>query len=154
MADVKLVVETLLTQHGLPFEPTAIRLPRKQVPRRHETLCLGLMFTDGVVEPQPAITRALRETSANLQEAGHEVVAFSPFDCWEVARSTWQLWFQIGAKETLALIAASEEPLYPTFKWYLETFDIKSSLYQSCSSSTLSKPNGDINSQKHDMTQK
>lgn len=29
------------------------------------------------------------------------------------------------AKETLAIVASSGEPLYPTFKWYLETFDIK-----------------------------
>jgi hypothetical protein len=37
----------------------------------------------------------------------------------------WRLWFQTGAKETLALVASSGEPLYPTFEWYLKTFDIK-----------------------------
>ncbi|KAJ9609603.1 hypothetical protein H2200_005931 [Cladophialophora chaetospira] len=126
MADVKLVTEILLTHYGLPFEPTAVRLPWKQIPAPAEKLSFGLMTSDSCVTPQPSIARALREIAEKLREAGHEVIEFSPpFDCWEVARSTWRLWFQTGAKETLALVASSGEPLYPTFKWYLETFDIK-----------------------------
>ncbi|KAH0837145.1 putative amidase [Fonsecaea pedrosoi] len=131
MADVKLVAEILLTHHGLPFEPTAVRMPWQQLPAKTEKLCIGLLATDGCVTPQPPIARALEETAANLRAAGHEggvyiVIEFQPpFDCWEVAQATWRLWFQTGAKETLDLVASSGEPLYPTFKWYLETFNIQ-----------------------------
>ncbi|KIY00802.1 uncharacterized protein Z520_03468 [Fonsecaea multimorphosa CBS 102226] len=126
MTDVKLVAEILLTHHGLPFEPTAVRMPWKQLPTKTEKLCLGLLTTDGCVTPQPPIARALQETAVSLREAGHEVIEFKlPFDCWEVAQDTWRLWFQTGAKETVDLVASSGEPLYPTFKWYLETFHIK-----------------------------
>ncbi|EXJ68811.1 uncharacterized protein A1O5_07742 [Cladophialophora psammophila CBS 110553] len=126
MADVKLAAEILLTHYGLPFEPTAVRMPWKQLPANKERLCVGLLATDGCVTPQPPIARALQETAENLRAAGHEVIEFKPpFDCWEVAQATWRLWFQTGAKETIDLVASSGEPLYPTFKWYLETFNIK-----------------------------
>ncbi|KIX02806.1 uncharacterized protein Z518_08749 [Rhinocladiella mackenziei CBS 650.93] len=87
---------------------------------------LAEILLNGCVEPQPPIARALRETAAQLKKAEHEVMEFkTPFDCWEVAQATWRLWFQTGAKETLTLVASSGEPIYSTFKWYLETFDIK-----------------------------
>ncbi len=104
MADVKMVVEILLTHHGLPFEPTAVQLRWKQVVPRNEKLCFGLMVMDGVVHPQPPIARALRETATKLRDAGHEgtnhiilrirnlmaaVIEYSPpFDCWEATVAT------------------------------------------------------------------
>lgn len=35
-------------------------------------LKLGVIFDDGVVKPQPPITRALREVTRKLAAAGHE----------------------------------------------------------------------------------
>jgi amidase len=72
IADVKMVTEILLTHYGLPFEPTAVRLPWKKIAAKTEKLCFGLMSTDGCVTPQPPIARALKETAARLRAAGHE----------------------------------------------------------------------------------
>ena len=75
MADVKLVAEILLSHYGLEFEPTAVPMDWKQIPAKTGKLCFGLMTTDGVVEPQPPIARALENTAAKLREAGHEGTA-------------------------------------------------------------------------------
>ncbi|KAJ9628213.1 hypothetical protein H2204_009473 [Knufia peltigerae] len=128
MSDLKLVTEILLTHHGLPFETTAVPMPwRKQIrAQQGDKLCFGLMTTDDCVTPHPPIARALQETAAKLRSAGHEVIEFKPpFDCWEIAHATWQLWFQTGAKETIDLVESSGEPIYSTFQWYLDFFKIK-----------------------------
>ena len=74
MSDLKLVTEILLTHYGLPFEPTAVRMPwkKKQLDTIQGKLCFGLMTTDGCVTPQPPVARALQETAAKLRHAGHE----------------------------------------------------------------------------------
>ena len=73
MSDLKLVTEILLTHYGLPFEPTAVRMPwKKQLGPKQGKLCFGLMTTDGCVTPQPPVARALQETAAKLRHAGHE----------------------------------------------------------------------------------
>ncbi|EXJ92898.1 hypothetical protein A1O3_01452 [Capronia epimyces CBS 606.96] len=58
MAHVKLVIDVLLTHHGLDFEPTTVPMPWKQVPPREGKLCFGLIITDGCVDPQPPIARS------------------------------------------------------------------------------------------------
>ncbi|OAP53724.1 hypothetical protein AYL99_12096 [Fonsecaea erecta] len=126
IADIKLGTEVLLSLYGLPYDTTAVPLAWKNVPPKTGKLCFGLMTTDGVVEPHPPCSRALRETAAKLRAAGHEVIEFQPpFNCWEAADTTWRLWFQTGAKESKGLVASAGEPLYPTFSWYLETFNIQ-----------------------------
>ncbi|KIV81473.1 hypothetical protein PV11_03658 [Exophiala sideris] len=44
----------------------------------NKKLRIGLMTTDGVVQPSPAIARALRTTADALMSAGHEVVEITP----------------------------------------------------------------------------
>lgn len=72
IADLKLATEVLLTHHGLAFEPTAVRLPWKDISTKTGKMSFGLMATDACVTPQPPIARALNDTAAKLREAGHE----------------------------------------------------------------------------------
>lgn len=48
-----------------------------------------------------------------------------PFDCWSVALTTWKLYFQAGAAEVTATLAASGEAMLPSLSFHLETFEIK-----------------------------
>ena len=49
----------------------------------------------------------------------------APFDCWEVALTTWKLYFQTGAAEQKATLAEGGEPMIPSLKRHMEIFDIK-----------------------------
>lgn len=48
-----------------------------------------------------------------------------PFDCWEVAITTWKLFFQTGAAEQRATLAKGGDPMIPSLKRLLEIYDIK-----------------------------
>lgn len=38
----------------------------------------GLIMDNGIVKPTPPVTRALLETKAALEKAGHKVIEWSP----------------------------------------------------------------------------
>ena len=48
-----------------------------------------------------------------------------PFDCWEVALTTWKLYFQTGAAEQKATLAKGGESMIPSLQLHMEIFDIK-----------------------------
>lgn len=84
MADLSLLTKIILTHKTLPYEPTCIpgswdstssSLGRK--------LSIGIMMSDGVVDPHPPITRALRETADKLRAAGHEGISTNHEYTWE-----------------------------------------------------------------------
>ena len=72
MADVKLLVKLILTHPTIPYEPTCIPGSWLDIPPADKRLKVGVMSTDGVVDPHPPIQRALRETAEKLRAAGHE----------------------------------------------------------------------------------
>jgi amidase len=48
-----------------------------------------------------------------------------PFDCWEVALTTWKLYFQTGAAEQKTTLAKGGESMIPSLQHHIEIFDIK-----------------------------
>lgn len=66
------VVTKLLTQHAtyIGYEPTAISLSWREVAMEPK-LVFAIMKTDKVVMPHPPVLRALAETAAKLEAAGH-----------------------------------------------------------------------------------
>ena len=123
MEDLKLLTKLILTHPTLPYEPTTMPGFWDETPSPSGKLRIGLLSTDGIVDPHPPIQRALRETASKLEAAGHEVVDFVvPFDLWEAALTTWALYFQTGAKEHIAIMEAAEEPWIPQFKHNYEVF--------------------------------
>jgi amidase len=84
------------------------------------------MVTDGVVDPHPPVTRALNEVASKLRAAGHDVIEFKPpVDLWQAALTTWALYFQTGAKEIKAALAASGEPPIAQFQHNLDVFQTR-----------------------------
>lgn len=125
MSDLKLLVKLVVTHPTLPYEPTCISgFWKETLPKTK--LTVGILATDGIVEPHPPVVRALREVATSLQAAGHQVIEFKPpIDLWEAALTTWTLYFQNGANETKTALAASGEPLIPQFKHYLDVFKVR-----------------------------
>ena len=126
MEDLKLFTRLILTHSTLPHEPTTMPGFWNETPAVHRKLRIGIMSTDGVVDPHPPIQRALKETASMLQASGHEVVQFvRPFDMWEAALTTWALYYQTGAKEHKKLAAETGEPFISQFTHNLEVFKTK-----------------------------
>jgi amidase len=104
MTDLQMLVKLLLTHPTLPYEPTCIPGSWMEDLPEMQKLKVGIMYSDGIVDPHPPIQRALRETAEKLRAAGHEgtknvtvkllllmvpVFEFKPpFDLWEAAETT------------------------------------------------------------------
>lgn len=126
LEDIRIFVRLLATHPTLPHDPSAIVGIWDDAPKTPKKLRVGVWMTDGVVEPHPPIRRALRETTAKLLAAGHELIDFRfPFDLWQAALTTWALYLQTGAKEHKGLLQAAGEPGIAQFISYLNTFESK-----------------------------
>ncbi|KAF4124510.1 amidase [Geosmithia morbida] len=85
-------------------------------------LKIAVMWWDGVVQPHPPMTRALREVSEACRKAGFEV---SDWDAesldhkkgWDIISS---LYFPDGGKEVLDLMESSGEPVLPLTKFIIQ----------------------------------
>ena len=85
-------------------------------------LKIAVQWWDGVVQPHPPMTRALREVSEACRKAGMEVV---DWDCekldhkkgWEILSS---LYWPDGGDEVLGIIKDSGEPILPLTKFIIQ----------------------------------
>lgn len=76
---------------------------------------VAIQWWDGVVQPHPPMTRALREVAEHCRNAGMEVVDWDCEDLnhqegWDILSA---LYFPDGGKEVLNLIAKGGEPVLP-----------------------------------------
>ena len=72
LADLKLLVKLILTHPTLPYEPTCIPGSWVDIKTSDKKLKIGVLSSDGVVDPHPPIQRALKETAEKLRAAGHD----------------------------------------------------------------------------------
>lgn len=59
-------------------DPYVVPIPWREV-QLPEQLCFGMIVDNGLVRPTPPVQRALRETKAALEAAGHKVVEWTPY---------------------------------------------------------------------------
>jgi len=72
MPDLKLFANLILTHPTLPFEGSCLPGSWREVETASRKLKVGFLLTDGVVQPHPPITRALKESVDKLKAAGHD----------------------------------------------------------------------------------
>ncbi|OQE36751.1 hypothetical protein PENCOP_c011G08448 [Penicillium coprophilum] len=77
LATTEYFMESLLASSPWDLDPSVVPIPWRQdlaTPSVGRKLKLGVVFDDGVVKPQPPVTRAMHETVDALRAAGHEVI--------------------------------------------------------------------------------
>jgi Asp-tRNA(Asn)/Glu-tRNA(Gln) amidotransferase A subunit family amidase len=80
--DLAYFTRSVIGMQPWKYDPSVHPLAwRPEVEKEYSTktkLRVGIMRTDGVVDPSPACTRALEKTEAALRLAGHEIVEIEP----------------------------------------------------------------------------
>ncbi|EXJ81452.1 hypothetical protein A1O3_07744 [Capronia epimyces CBS 606.96] len=132
-------IKTLIDQKPWLDDPSLLPMPWKYTPgsgsgsastnesylRKPDgsrKLKIGVLWSDGVVQPHPPVTRALRELTAKLQAACPDTVEFvdwTPYRhdlAWDIISS---LYFCDGAAQDSAAIASSGEPWLPLSKFII-----------------------------------
>ncbi|KAF4458309.1 general amidase, partial [Fusarium albosuccineum] len=85
-------------------------------------LKIAVQWWDGIVQPHPPMTRALREVAEACKKAGMEVV---DWDCEPLFhRKSWEilsaLYWPDGGEEALGLLEATGEPILPLTKFIIQ----------------------------------
>jgi amidase len=77
LRDILLFSETVVGAEPWFHDPRCLPIPWRTVEKKKK-LKIGVMWNDGSVLPTPPVTRALKETVAKLEAAGHEIVEWKP----------------------------------------------------------------------------
>lgn len=115
-AAVKLVFKSLLSQQPWLHDPNVIEIPWRQsieddVKNNAKQLSFGLFASDGMVNPQPPVARAIRMVAEALEKAGHKVVPWESPEHHEGMLTTVTSWGYDGGKDIFDSFALSgEEP--------------------------------------------
>ncbi|KAL6866501.1 hypothetical protein ACO1O0_002612 [Amphichorda felina] len=93
-------------------------LSTTQAPR---PLKIGIMMNDGVITPQPPVTRALEWARARLEGLpGIEVSTFEPHGMSEAMRNIRLAYWPDSGNGTRKALAAAGEPVYPLTEWIMK----------------------------------
>lgn len=85
MDAIELWVKVVLASNPVERDPGVYNLPLREV-KLPEKLCFGIIMDDGIVKPTPAVTRALLESKAALEAAGHKVIEYTPYNTEEAGQ--------------------------------------------------------------------
>ena len=72
-------------------------------------LTIGLLVSDGLVDPLPPIVRSLQETARALEAAGHKVIPWKPLSHQEVMEVVIPMYLIDGGNKLRALLKEGDE---------------------------------------------
>ncbi|KAF5097921.1 hypothetical protein D0Z00_002218 [Geotrichum galactomycetum] len=118
LAIVELVTKVILDARPWKARPELIAKPwaPEAVLAGKKTVRVGVLHSDGVVNPQPPVARALKEVEAKLKAAGVvgdielEIVPFTPYKHDEAWRIISSLYFEDGGAASIAFLRKTGEP--------------------------------------------
>ncbi|GAV55902.1 hypothetical protein ZYGR_0AZ00730 [Zygosaccharomyces rouxii] len=116
---------------GKPWahDPSCVPLPWNTSPELPAKIRVGVLFSDGIVTPFPAVTRAMHEVVENLEKNPHvEVVDLkkhwlSEEDMIKAIETVSTLYTCDGNRTQKELLYASGEPILPLTKFFFQQND-------------------------------
>ena len=117
---VRLLVKSVLSQDPWLYDPLVVEMPWREneyqevwerVNSSLGELTFGLMASDGLVNPQPPVARAVQIVVEAVQKAGHKVIDWKPPNHPDGLATTFKTWSFDGGKDVHEAFALSGEPL-------------------------------------------
>ncbi|KAI5204867.1 amidase [Aureobasidium subglaciale] len=123
LADLQLFCKVALAAEPWDYEPSLIDIPWRDVKREElpERLTIGVLWDDNTVTPHPPIQRALKETVAKLQAAGHRIVNWNPQHHAALLKWINTAYFLDGAEEYKSTLLQESDPPVPMIEWLINT---------------------------------
>ncbi len=118
---MELLMKTVLSKEPWRKDPSIIPMP--WTPHTFtKPLKIAVQWWDGVVQPHPPITRALKEVATACRNAGMQVIDWNceKLDhqkAWEI---TSALYWPDGGREALEFLDKHDDDLLPLTKWILQ----------------------------------
>lgn len=122
---VKFLVKSILSQNPWLYDPLVIEMPWREdhyqnvwdrVNSSLGELTFGVMKTDGIVNPQPPVTRAVQLVAKAVEKAGHKTIDWKPPSHADGLATTFSTWSYDGGKDIHDAFALSGEPISQQIK--------------------------------------
>lgn len=125
--DLELFCIAGLKHEPWKYEPSLIEMPWRAVHIADlpEKLRIGVIWSDGVVQPHPPITRALQHMVSALRDDGHTVIDWDTSLHKALEDITNSIYFLDGGDEYHQKLDEGKEPAVPIVKWLLDEKAVK-----------------------------
>lgn len=77
LEDITMYSKTIIDAQPWKVDPKTLPIPWRPAEPKPK-LKIAVLWNDGICRPTPPVTRALKETSEKLKNAGHDVVEWNP----------------------------------------------------------------------------
>jgi amidase len=120
---LRLVTKALLSKKPWLYDPMTHEIPWRSDQEQEITdlvkggdagkgkLCFGIIRSDGQVNPNPPVRRAIEEVVKKLEAAGHEVMAWTPPSHKPIVEEGSKTWIYDGGRDFKDAFALSGEPM-------------------------------------------
>ena len=119
---LKLAMKSLLSLEPWLYDPMVVDMPWRDAEEQkvHDLLkstsgkgqmAFGLMASDGIVNPDPPVRRAVMMTAEALKKAGHQIIEWKPPSHERLQDFTFKTWAYDGGQDVHDSFALSGEPL-------------------------------------------
>ncbi|KIW75355.1 hypothetical protein Z517_10096 [Fonsecaea pedrosoi CBS 271.37] len=123
----RLLTKAILSEKPWLYDPLTIDMPWRDAQEQaiHDIvkstsqgnrLSFGVLKTDGIVNPQPPVTRAVSMIADALSKAGHQIIEWKPPSHKTILDITFKTWGYDGGKDVHDAFALSGEPMSPQIK--------------------------------------
>ncbi|CAH0045746.1 unnamed protein product [Clonostachys solani] len=122
LRDMDLFMRVLTDAKPYLSDPRLIPIPWTGLSgEKKSPLKIGFMMNDGVIEPQPPVTKALMWAKDALEKTGSfEVKEFKPFKVAEAMKNIRLAYWPDGGQAVKAHLASTGEPMLPLTQWIIK----------------------------------
>lgn len=121
---VKLLTKAILSQKPWLYDPLVVELPWRDSQEQAildivksagssstAQLSFGVMKSDGVVKPQPPVSRAIEMVASALEKAGHKIIEWKPPSHERLLVISFKTWMYDGGKDVHEAFGLSGEDI-------------------------------------------
>ncbi|KIX10670.1 uncharacterized protein Z518_01754 [Rhinocladiella mackenziei CBS 650.93] len=124
---VRLLTKSILSQNPWLNDPLVVDMPWRDAQEQaiydivkssssKERLSFAVLKSDGIVNPQPPVARAISTVTEALSRAGHKIIEWKPPSHPKLLEIAFKTWIYDGGKDVHGAFALSGEPISPQIK--------------------------------------
>ncbi|SPJ76045.1 related to general amidase [Fusarium torulosum] len=120
LRDIDLLMSIISNSRPWLKDPRLVPIPWTGVSTEKKSLKIGIMMNDGVITPQPPVTRALHWAVSVLCAKGFDIKPFQPYRTEEAMKSIRLAYWPDGGKTLKDYLEAKQEPMHDLTKWIIK----------------------------------
>jgi amidase len=123
LEDITMYSKAVIDAQPWLLDPKMLPIPWRQVEQKKK-LKIAVLWNDCICMPTPPVTRALKETTESLKQAGHEIIEWDPKLHGKALELLGRMFVADGGKSVKALLEPTGEPMRPEMQQYKDAKEL------------------------------